>query len=44
MLDEEAIISKVQNLYGEHGRKCGGYKREGTCALPGEICMPAMCY
>ena len=44
MLDEEANISKVQYLYGEHDCKCGGYKREGGCALPGEICRFAMCY
>ena len=41
MLDEEATISKVRNLYGRHGRRCGGHKREGVCALPGEICRPA---
>jgi len=39
MLDEEAIIFKVQYLYGKHGRKCGRYKREGECALPGEVCL-----
>jgi hypothetical protein len=37
MLDEEANNSKVRYLYGEHGRICGGHKREGECALPGEI-------
>ena len=37
MLDEKAIIFKVQHLYGKHGRICGGHKREGECALPGEI-------
>ena len=41
MLDEEANLSKVQYLYGEHGRICGGHKREGGCALPGEICQSA---
>ena len=41
MLDEESYISKVQNLSGKHGRKCGGHKREGKCALPGEVCMLA---
>ncbi len=30
MLDEEAIISKVQYLTGEHVRRCGGHKREGA--------------
>ena len=38
MLDEESTISKVQILFGKHGRRCGGHKREGKCALPGEIC------
>ncbi|MFA4916763.1 MAG: hypothetical protein WC560_08850, partial [Syntrophales bacterium] len=39
MLDEESIISKVQILFGKHGRRCGGHKQEGKCALPGEVCM-----
>ena len=38
-LDEEAIIFKVRYLYGKLGRICGGHKREGECALPGEICQ-----
>ena len=37
-LDEKANIFKVQYLYGKLGRRCGGHKREGGCALPGEIC------
>lgn len=37
MLDEKANIFKVRYLYGEHGRICGGHKREGGCALPGEV-------
>jgi hypothetical protein len=37
MLDEKTIIFKVRYLYGKHGRKCGGHKREGECALPGEV-------
>jgi hypothetical protein len=41
MLDEKANIFKVRYLYGEHGRICGGHKREGGCALPGEICQSA---
>lgn len=41
MPDEKANIFKVRYLYGRHGRKCGGHKREGGCALPGEICRPA---
>jgi len=44
MLDEEANIFEVQYLSGRHGRKCGGHKREGGCAIPGEICRPATCY
>jgi len=44
MLDEKALIFKVRYLYGKHGRRCGGYKREGECALPGEICSLALCY
>src|SRR3989442_7980551 len=39
MLDEKANRFKVQYLYGEHVCKCGGHKREGGCALPGEICQ-----
>ena len=37
MLDEKSIIFKVRYLYGKHGRRCGGHKREGGCALPGEV-------
>jgi hypothetical protein len=44
MLDEEANISKVRYLYGRCACRWGGYKREGGCALPGEICQPALCY
>ena len=44
VLDEEANIFEVRYLYGKHGRRCGGHKREGGSALPGEICQPAMCY
>ena len=44
MPDEKAIIFKVRYLYGRHGRICGGHKREGRCALPGEVCLPAACY
>ncbi|MFO8009415.1 MAG: hypothetical protein R6U89_01245 [Dehalococcoidia bacterium] len=44
MQDEEAIIFEVRNLHGEHGRRCGGHKREGGCAIPGEVCQPALCY
>ena len=37
MEDKEAIIFKVQNLYGTHGRISDGDKCGGGCALPGEI-------
>lgn len=37
MLDEKAIIFKVQYPYGKHVRRCGGHKCEGDCALPGEV-------
>jgi hypothetical protein len=37
MLDEKATIFKVRYLSGKHYRKCGGHKREGGSALPGEI-------
>ncbi len=38
VMDEETNISKVQCFYGNHVSICGGYKCEGGCALPGEIC------
>jgi hypothetical protein len=41
MPDEKATIFKVRYLYGRHGRRCGGHKREGRCALPGEVCWSA---
>jgi hypothetical protein len=44
MPDEKAIIFKVRYLSGRHGRICGRHKREGGCALPGEICRSALCY
>ena len=43
-LDEEACISKVQYLYGKLERICGGHKREGESALPGEVCNFAKSY
>lgn len=39
-LDEKATIFKVRNLYGKLERRCGGHKREGESAIPGEICQP----
>lgn len=44
MPDKKATIFKVQNLPGRHSRRCGGYKWEGRCALPGEVCLSATCY
>ena len=37
-LDEKANVFKVRYLYGKLVRICGGHKREGGCALPGEVC------
>ena len=37
-LDEKANIFKVRYLYGRLGCICGGHKREGESALPGEVC------
>jgi len=41
---EEANIFKARYLHGRPGRRCGGHKREGGCALPGEVCRSAQCY
>ena len=38
-LDEKANIFKVRYLYGKLVRICGGRKREGGSASPGEICQ-----
>lgn len=43
-LDEKANIFKVRYLYGKLVRICGGHKREGESALPGEICQLVMNY
>jgi hypothetical protein len=43
MVDKEANISKVRYLNGRHVRRCGGHKREGECALPGEPSRDAVC-
>ncbi len=37
-LDKKANIFKVRYLYGKMVCICGGHKREGESALPGEIC------
>jgi hypothetical protein len=37
-LDEKANLFKVRYLYGKPVRICGGHKREGEGALPGEVC------
>ena len=42
MTDTKANIFEVQYLYGSHGSRHGGHKREGRCALPGEICQSAI--
>jgi len=42
VLDEKSILFKVRYLYGKHSRRCGGHKREGGCALPGEVCRFAV--
>jgi hypothetical protein len=39
--DEKAYIFKVQYLYGTHGSIHDRHKREGICALPGEVCKDA---
>lgn len=39
MAGKEANRSKARFLSGSHGRKCGGYTREGGCALPGEVSL-----
>ena len=39
MPDEKAYIFKVRYLYGRYVRICGRHKREGECALPGEVSM-----
>jgi len=38
MPGEEANVSQAQYLSGRHERICDGHKREGKCALPGEVC------
>ena len=43
MPDEEAYISKVRYLTGRYVCRCGGHKREGGCALPGETSQHAGC-
>jgi hypothetical protein len=43
-LDEKAQLFKVQYLYGKIVCKCGGHKREGKSAIPGEICNFASSY
>ena len=45
MPGKKAIIFKALYVTGRHGRRCGGHKREGSCALPGEIhCSATKCY
>jgi hypothetical protein len=35
---KRAKVLEVRYLYGTFGRICGGHKREGKSALPGEVC------
>lgn len=44
MMDERANVFKVRYLTGMTGRICGGHKRGGESALPGEVCIPATGY
>ena len=44
MLDEKADLFKVLYLHREHGRRCGGHKREGGYFLPREVCTAASGY
>ena len=44
MLGEKANIFKARILSGKHGCRCGGHKREGERALPGEVCRSALSY
>ena len=37
-MGKKAKIFKAPYLYGKRVRRCGGHKREGACALPGEVC------
>jgi hypothetical protein len=36
-LGKTANIVKARNLYGKRRRRSDGHKREGRCAIPGEI-------
>ena len=38
---KEADISEAQYLHGTCVRICGRHKREGRCAIPGEVCVVA---
>jgi len=42
MSDKKATIFKVRYLTGRHVRICGGHKREGGRALPGEASRDAV--
>ncbi len=44
MRDKRASGLEVQYLHGTHVRRCGGHRREGRCALPGEVCLLAHSY
>jgi hypothetical protein len=42
MSGEEAHIFEARYLYGRHDCICDGHKREGGCALPGEVLLSAL--
>jgi len=42
VLDKKSHIFKVRCLYRKHYSKCGGHKREGRSALPGEVSCHAI--
>ena len=39
---EQANICKARYLHGALRRRSDGPKRDGACAIPGEICMSAL--
>ena len=41
---EQANTCKARYLHGTLRRKSDRHKREGACAIPGEIWRSALCY
>ncbi len=41
---EQANICKARYLHGTLRRRSDRHKREGACAIPGEIWRSALCY